>query len=88
MAISNCTQLICLWSAAFVSVERVLIQCFHFSIYRSRRCAIITSLLLVILTITASITWFIGTQTVSHPIVPTIYLCEFRPVVFKLGTGR
>ena len=78
MAISNCAQFICLWSAAFVSVERILIQCFHFSIYRSRRCAVITSLILIVLTMSASITWFIGPQTVPHPIAPTIYLCEFR----------
>ena len=78
MAVSNCTQIICLWSAAFVSVERVLIQCFHFNIYRSRRFSIITSLLLVVLAMAASMTWFIGPQTVPHPIVPTIYLCEFR----------
>ncbi|CAF1077012.1 unnamed protein product [Adineta steineri] len=76
--ILNCAQILCLWIGAFISVERVLIECFHFSIYRSRICAIISSLLLLLLTIASCITWFLGTQYAIHPIIPTMYLCKMR----------
>ncbi|CAF1212287.1 unnamed protein product [Adineta steineri] len=76
--ILNCAQILCLWIGAFISVERVLIECFHFSIYRSRICAIISSLLILLLTIASCITWFLGTQYAIHPIIPTMYLCKMR----------
>jgi hypothetical protein len=66
-----------LWSCSFVAVERVLIQCFKFSIYRSRKYSLVISLLLIIVTATAaSATWFLNSQSTIHPILPTMYLCK------------
>ena len=84
--ILNFTLILCLWTGALVSVERVLIQCFKYNFYRSRKCAIIISGLLILLTAVANITTFIGWQSAVHPIVPNMRLCKFRqfPVHWKL----
>ena len=82
----NFTLILCLWISAFVSLERVLIQCFHYSLYRSRRQAVINSMLLILLTAAANITTFIGWNSAVHPIIPKMRLCRFRqfPAHWKL----
>ncbi|CAF1116116.1 unnamed protein product [Rotaria sp. Silwood1] len=76
--IFSSTLILCLWTGAFVSIERVLIQLYGYSLYRSRKYAILISVLLIFLTAAANITTFIGWQTAVHPIVPSMRLCKFR----------
>jgi hypothetical protein len=80
------TLILCLWIGAFVSIERVLIQCFKYSLYRSRKYAVIISVLLILLTAAANITTFIGWKSSVHPIIPSMRLCAFRqfPANWKL----
>jgi hypothetical protein len=84
--ILNLTLILCLWTGAFVSIERVLIQCYNYSFYRSRKYAITISVLLILLTAAANITAFIGWKSAVHPIVPSMRLCKFRqfPAHWKL----
>jgi hypothetical protein len=81
----NITLVLCLWSSAFVSVERSLLECFHFSVYRSRKCAIIVSVLLILLAIAAEVTAFTGWHSDVHPIVRTITLCRYSHTSLNLG---
>ncbi|CAF5095469.1 unnamed protein product, partial [Rotaria sp. Silwood1] len=76
--ILNSTLILCLWTGAFVSIERVLIQLFKYSLYRSRKNAIIISVSLILLTTAANITTFIGWKSAVHPIVLNMRLCKFR----------
>ena len=73
----NVTLILCLWSSAFVSVERLLLVFFHFSEYRSRKCAVIASILLIPLAVAAEVTAFIGWHSDIHPIVVTMSLCRY-----------
>ncbi|CAF4918479.1 unnamed protein product, partial [Rotaria sp. Silwood1] len=84
--ILNSTLILCLWTGAFVSIERVLIQLFKYSLYRSRKNAIIISVSLILLTTAANITTFIGWKSAVHPIVLNMRLCKFRqfPLHWKL----
>jgi hypothetical protein len=84
--IVNFTLILCLWTGAFVSIERVLIQCYKYSFYRSRKYAVTISVLLILLTAAANITSFIGWKSAVHPIVPHMRLCKFRqfPTHWKL----
>jgi hypothetical protein len=76
--ILNSTLILCLWVGAFVSIERVLIQCYKYSFYRSRKYAVIISALLILLTAAANITAFIGWKSAVHPVIPNMRLCRFR----------
>ncbi|CAF4627184.1 unnamed protein product, partial [Rotaria sp. Silwood2] len=76
--ILNSTLILSLWTGAFVSIERVLIQLYNYSLYRSRKYAVIISVLLILLTAAANITTFIGWQSAAHPIVTNMRLCKFR----------
>ncbi|CAF2877468.1 unnamed protein product [Rotaria sp. Silwood2] len=84
--ILNSTLILSLWTGAFVSIERVLIQLYNYSLYRSRKYAVIISVLLILLTAAANITTFIGWQSAAHPIVTNMRLCKFRqfPAHWKL----
>lgn len=84
--ILNSTLILCLWLGAFVSIERVLIQVCKFDVFRSRKWAIVISILLISMTAAANITTFIGWQSAIHPIVPSMRLCKFRqfPAQLKL----
>ncbi|CAF1428684.1 unnamed protein product [Rotaria sordida] len=88
--ILNFTFMLCVWTGAFVSIERVLIQLYKYSLYRSRKYVVVISVLLILLTAAPNITTFIGCQSAAHPIVPNMRLCKFRqlPAYLKKRLGH
>jgi hypothetical protein len=68
-----------LWLSAFIAVERLLIQLFHYSHYRTRKYAIMFLIILFIFLSSASVITALGRTVGKSPIFSTTYyVCSFN----------
>ncbi|CAM4795366.1 unnamed protein product [Rotaria magnacalcarata] len=68
---------ICMWLSSALIVEFVLLECFNFNLYRSRRFAVISSISGTILTIGTHFHEIIARRPLPDPIRASLYSCTF-----------
>ncbi|CAF1518492.1 unnamed protein product, partial [Rotaria sordida] len=69
----------CLWLSAFIAVERLLIELFHYSLYRTRKYSIIFLIILFLLLGSGSIIAAVGRIGGKSPVLSTTsYVCSFN----------
>ncbi|CAF1048248.1 unnamed protein product [Didymodactylos carnosus] len=66
-----------LWTSSFIAVERLLIECFNYSLYRTRKYSFIFSMILFNLIFLTHITEFKRRKLKPDPISPNIYRCTY-----------
>ncbi|CAF1132952.1 unnamed protein product [Didymodactylos carnosus] len=66
-----------LWISSFIAVERVLIECFNFSLFGTRNYSVIATVLLFILMSLSNIHKIYFRQLLTDPIIPTSTMCTF-----------
>jgi hypothetical protein len=68
-----------LWTSSFLAVERMLIECFNFrySLYRTRRYSIVSSVFLLLVLSLINVSRILGSQTVANPVDGNYHVCVF-----------
>ncbi|CAF1239045.1 unnamed protein product [Rotaria sordida] len=74
-ALSSIIISLSLWTSSFIAAERMLIECFGYSLYRTRKYSFIFSIILLNLIFLTHITEFKRRKLKPDPILPNIYRC-------------
>ncbi|CAF3136083.1 unnamed protein product [Rotaria sp. Silwood2] len=67
----------CMWLSSVLIIEFVLLECFNFNIYRSRRFSVLSSTIGLILTIGSHMHEIIARRPLPDPMHPDSYSCTF-----------
>ncbi|CAF5069660.1 unnamed protein product, partial [Rotaria sp. Silwood1] len=74
-ALSSTIISLSLWTSSFIAAERMLVECFDYSLYRTRKYSFIFSIILLNLIFLTHITEFKRRKLKPDPILPNIYRC-------------
>ena len=74
-ALSSTFISLSLWTSSFIAVECMLIECFNYSLYRTRKYSVTFSVILFSLTFLTHITEFKRRKLKPDPILPNVYRC-------------
>ena len=74
-ALSSTFISLSLWTSSFIAVECMLIECFNYSLYRTRKYSVTFSIILFSLIFLTHITEFKRRKLKPDPILPNIYRC-------------
>ncbi|CAF3713690.1 unnamed protein product, partial [Rotaria sordida] len=69
----------CVWLSAFIAIERVLIEFFHYSLYRTRKYSVIFLIILFLFHGSGSVIKAFGRTVSKSPVLSTtFYVCSFN----------
>jgi hypothetical protein len=68
---------VCMWLNTLLVIEFVLLECFNFNLYRSRRFSIVSSIITIVLVSGSHLHEMIARRPTSDPDDPHVYICTF-----------